>query len=106
MRRRKYISTRRNEQGVIITLVAVFMLFVIGAMAAVAIGRGDALHRSERSATSGGWRGPGRGARARELGNDLGFNFGGDRGGYGYHGGDPSGGTHNEVGGRRLTLAR
>jgi hypothetical protein len=31
------ISGRRNQQGVIITLVAVFMLFVIGAMAALSI---------------------------------------------------------------------
>ncbi|MGD0598814.1 MAG: pilus assembly protein TadG-related protein, partial [Terriglobales bacterium] len=42
MRRRRKISGRKisgrkNQQGVIITLVAVFMLFVIGAMAALSI---------------------------------------------------------------------
>jgi len=37
MRRKKDILGRKNEQGVIITLVAVFMLFVIGAMAALSI---------------------------------------------------------------------
>ena len=37
MRRKRKISGRKNEQGVIITLVAVFMLFVIGAMAALSI---------------------------------------------------------------------
>ena len=37
MRRRRKISGRENQQGVIITLVAVFMLFVIGAMAALSI---------------------------------------------------------------------
>ena len=37
MHRRKRISGRKNEQGVIITLVAVFMLFVVGAMAALSI---------------------------------------------------------------------
>ena len=37
MRRKRKISRRKNQQGVIITLVAVFMLFVIGAMAALSI---------------------------------------------------------------------
>jgi hypothetical protein len=37
VRRRRKISRRKNQQGVIITLVAVFMLFVIGAMAALSI---------------------------------------------------------------------
>jgi len=37
MRRRTAISRRKNERGVIITLVAMFMLFVVGAMAALAI---------------------------------------------------------------------
>ena len=37
MRRRKKISVRKNEQGVIITLVAVFLLGVVGAMAALSI---------------------------------------------------------------------
>ncbi|MGD1216185.1 MAG: pilus assembly protein TadG-related protein [Terriglobales bacterium] len=37
MRRRKNLSERKNEQGIIITLVAVFMLFVVGAMAALSI---------------------------------------------------------------------
>ncbi|MGO9573087.1 MAG: pilus assembly protein TadG-related protein [Terriglobales bacterium] len=37
MRRKRKISRRENQQGVIITLVAVFMLFVIGAMAALSI---------------------------------------------------------------------
>jgi hypothetical protein len=37
MRRKKTISGRKNEQGIIIALVAVFMLFVIGAMAALSI---------------------------------------------------------------------
>jgi len=37
VRRKRKISGGRNEQGVIITLVAVFMLFVIGAMAALSI---------------------------------------------------------------------
>lgn len=37
MHRRKKISGRKNEQGVVITLVAVFMLFVVGAMAALSI---------------------------------------------------------------------
>ena len=37
MRRKRKISGRKNQQGVIITLVAVFMLFVIGAMAALSI---------------------------------------------------------------------
>jgi Flp pilus assembly protein TadG len=37
MRRKKNISKRRGEQGVVITLVAVFMLGVIGAMAALSI---------------------------------------------------------------------
>jgi hypothetical protein len=37
MRRKKNISGRKKKQGVIITLVAVFMLFVIGAMAALSI---------------------------------------------------------------------
>jgi len=35
--RKRKISGRKNQQGVIITLVAVFMLFVIGAMAALSI---------------------------------------------------------------------
>src|ERR1700676_4066765 len=37
MRRKKNISGRKKKQGVVITLVAVFMLFVIGAMAALSI---------------------------------------------------------------------
>jgi Flp pilus assembly protein TadG len=37
VRRKRKISERKNEQGVIITLVAVFALFVIGAMAALSI---------------------------------------------------------------------
>ncbi len=37
MRANKKISRRKNEQGIIITLVAVFMLGVIGAMAALSI---------------------------------------------------------------------
>jgi hypothetical protein len=37
MRVKKNIPGRKNEQGFIITLVAVFMLFVVGAMAALAI---------------------------------------------------------------------
>lgn len=37
MRRKKNISERRSEQGIIITLVAVFMLGVVGAMAALSI---------------------------------------------------------------------
>jgi hypothetical protein len=37
MHRRKKISGGKNEQGVVITLVAVFMLFVVGAMAALSI---------------------------------------------------------------------
>ncbi len=37
MRRKKNLAGRKNEQGVIITLVAVFMLCVIGAMAALSI---------------------------------------------------------------------
>jgi hypothetical protein len=37
VRRKRKISGRKNEQGVIITLVAVFLLFVIGAMAALSI---------------------------------------------------------------------
>ncbi len=37
MRRKKNLAGRKNEQGVIITLVAVFMLFVVGAMAALSI---------------------------------------------------------------------
>ena len=37
MRRKRKISGPKNQQGVIITLVAVFMLFVIGAMAALSI---------------------------------------------------------------------
>jgi hypothetical protein len=37
MRLKKNISGRKNEQGIIITLVAVFMLFVVGAMAALSI---------------------------------------------------------------------
>lgn len=37
MRRRRNISRRRSDRGVVITLVAVFMLAVIGAMAALSI---------------------------------------------------------------------
>src|SRR5208337_349339 len=37
MGRKEGISGRKNEQGIIITLVAVFMLFVVGAMAALSI---------------------------------------------------------------------
>lgn len=37
MQRRRAISSGKNERGVIITLVAIFMLFVVGAMAALAI---------------------------------------------------------------------
>jgi len=37
MRRKKKISGRKEEQGIILTLVAVFMLGVVGAMAALAI---------------------------------------------------------------------
>lgn len=37
MRRTRNISQRKGEQGVVIMLVAVFMLFVVGAMAALAI---------------------------------------------------------------------
>src|ERR1039458_2376696 len=37
MRRKKNMSGRKNEQGLIITLVAVFVLFVVGAMAALSI---------------------------------------------------------------------
>jgi Flp pilus assembly protein TadG len=37
MRRKKNISKRKDEQGVIITLVAIFMLGVVGAMAALSI---------------------------------------------------------------------
>jgi hypothetical protein len=37
MRRQQKISARKSEQGIIITLVAVFMLGVIGAMAALSI---------------------------------------------------------------------
>jgi len=37
MRVNQNISGRKNEQGIIITLVAVFMLFVVGAMAALSI---------------------------------------------------------------------
>ena len=37
MHRKRKISGGKNQQGVIITLVAVFMLFVIGAMAALSI---------------------------------------------------------------------
>lgn len=37
MGRKNYISRRQKEKGVIITLVAVFMLFVVGAMAALSI---------------------------------------------------------------------
>jgi Putative Flp pilus-assembly TadE/G-like len=37
MRRNKKISGRKNEQGIILTLVAVFMLGVVGAMAALSI---------------------------------------------------------------------
>jgi hypothetical protein len=37
MRGKKNIPGRKNEQGTIITLVAVFMLFVVGAMAALSI---------------------------------------------------------------------
>lgn len=37
MRRRRFNSEHDREQGVIITLVAVFMLFVLGAMAALSI---------------------------------------------------------------------
>jgi len=37
MRRKKKISGRKKEQGVILTLVAVFMLGVVGAMAALSI---------------------------------------------------------------------
>ena len=36
--------------------------------------RGDALHRAQRSAIGGRWRGVGGRARARELGDDLGYN--------------------------------
>ncbi len=37
MRRKKKISGRKKEQGIILTLVAVFMLAVVGAMAALSI---------------------------------------------------------------------
>jgi len=37
MRRRPLHSARRGEEGIIISLVAIFMLFVVGAMAALAI---------------------------------------------------------------------
>ena len=37
MRLKKPIRRRKNEQGLIITLVALFMLFVVGAMAALSI---------------------------------------------------------------------
>jgi Flp pilus assembly protein TadG len=37
MRRKQNISGRKNEQGVVIVLVAVVMLFVVGAMAALSI---------------------------------------------------------------------
>src|SRR5208282_1239520 len=37
VRRKQKISGRKNQQGVIITLVAVFMLFIVGAMAALSI---------------------------------------------------------------------
>jgi len=37
MRQRRAILRKKNEHGVIITLVAIFMLFVVGAMAALAI---------------------------------------------------------------------
>lgn len=37
MRRKQKISARKSEQGIIITLVAIFMLGVIGAMAALSI---------------------------------------------------------------------
>ncbi len=37
MRRSPSNSGRKHEQGIIITLVAVFMLFVVGAMAALSI---------------------------------------------------------------------
>ena len=37
MRVKKNISRRKDERGVIITLVAVFTLFVLGAMAALSI---------------------------------------------------------------------
>ncbi len=37
MRRKRNIANRKSERGVVITLVAVFMLFVVGAMAALSI---------------------------------------------------------------------
>src|SRR5271168_4324553 len=37
MHRRRNISRRRSDRGVVITLVAVFILFVVGAMAALSI---------------------------------------------------------------------
>src|ERR1017187_10742229 len=37
MRRQKKIAGRKKEQGIILTLVAVFMLAVVGAMAALSI---------------------------------------------------------------------
>ena len=37
MKRGKTISGRKGERGVVILLVAVFLLFVVGAMAALAI---------------------------------------------------------------------
>jgi len=37
MRRRGNISSRRNEGGVVITLIAIIVLFVVGAMAAISV---------------------------------------------------------------------
>src|SRR5580692_8331194 len=37
MRRKRHISKQKNERGVVITLVAVFMLGIVAAMAALSI---------------------------------------------------------------------
>jgi len=61
VRRKRKIAGRKNQQGVIITLVAVFMLFVIGAMAALSIdvvtlytARSEAQLAADAAALAGG----------------------------------------------------
>ena len=64
MRRNQNKSGRKNEQGIVIMLVAVVMLFVVGAMAALSI---DVVTlytaRSEAQLAAAG---------ARQLGDDFG----------------------------------
>ena len=61
MRRNRTISGRKNESGVIIMLVAVFLLFVVGAMAVLAIdvvtfytARNEAQQAADGAALAGG----------------------------------------------------